>query len=81
MRFTLTDAVVTAMLAVSQRDQRALSAGFEQLADDPVGLATHLTIDWEGRLTYAVRYGRFEIAYLVSPETGVMMVTTVRPKR
>jgi mRNA-degrading endonuclease RelE of RelBE toxin-antitoxin system len=81
IRYIITDPVVTALLAVSQREQRALAEGFEQLAEDPVGLATHLTIDWEGHLIYGVRYGRFEIAYHVQSETGVMMVTTVRPYR
>jgi hypothetical protein len=80
VRYALTEKAFTALLALSRRDQMSLLAAFEQICENPVDLATGSAVDWEGQLTYAVRHGRYEIAYIVSRDSDWMTITLIRPK-
>lgn len=79
MRYALTEKALAALFAFSRREGVALMSAFEQIASDPTGMAERLTVDWEGYLAYGVRYGRFEIAYVVGERPDWVTIALVPP--
>ena len=80
-RYLLADAVLPAILILPDREWRHLLAAFDQIAANPRDSSTCIDRDWDGRLVSVVSFGRFEIGYLISPETGAVTITLVRPRR
>lgn len=64
-RYYLADSVLTALLAMYSRDCKALFAAFDQIAEDPRGMADLVGHDWDGRRVYIAHSGRFEIGYTI----------------
>jgi len=54
-------------------------AAFDEIAADPHGLADSVGQDWDGRLVYLARRGRFEIGYVFTPDGTTITFTFLRP--
>jgi hypothetical protein len=79
-RYFLADSVLTAMLALNDADCRQLLAAFDQVSDSPSEAAVSIGQDWDGRIVYLARQGRFEIGYIISPHGEMITITLVRPR-
>ena len=79
-RYYLADAVLTALLALSDRQCRELLTAFDQIADTPRDAAVSMGRDWDGRLVCLARHGRFEIGYVIAPDAGIITITLLRPR-
>ncbi|EDY21131.1 hypothetical protein CfE428DRAFT_1424 [Chthoniobacter flavus Ellin428] len=77
-RYFLADGVLTALFTLSDRDCRNLLAAFDQIAENPCGLAAAAGQDWDGRSVYLAAYGNFEIGYFLTPDSGTVTVTLLR---
>ncbi len=78
-RYFLADAVLTGLYAMHDRDCRAILAAFDQIAEAPQAMADTVGNDWDGRRVYLAHSGRFEIGYVVLPESGKVTFTLLRP--
>ena len=78
-RYFVADVVLSALLVLSNQDCLQLFAAFDQIAGDPIGSARATGSDWDGRMIYLSRHGRFEIGYVVSPDGTMVTFTMIRP--
>lgn len=79
-RYFLADVVLSGLLALSDEDCRRLFATFDQIAENPRGMANSVGQDWDGRLIYLSRHGRFEVGYIISPDGTAITFTLLRPR-
>lgn len=79
-RYFLADVVLSALFALRAEDCRHLFAAFDQIADNPRGMAISVGQDWDGRLVCLTRYGRFEIGYVIAPDAEIITITLLRPR-
>ncbi|MEP6672213.1 MAG: hypothetical protein ABJF10_23825 [Chthoniobacter sp.] len=79
-RYFLADAVLTALFALRDQDCRQLLATFDQIADSPHASAISVGHDWDGRLVYLARHGRFEIGHVIASEAEMITITLLRPR-
>jgi len=79
-QYFLTDAVLTALFALSDADCRHLLAAFDQIAGSPREMADLGGRDWDGSPVYLVRQGRFEIGYIIEPNAEMITITLLRPR-
>ena len=79
-RYFLADVVLTALFALRDEDCRHLFAAFDQIAENPRGLASSVGEDWDGRLVCLARHGRFEIGYVLAPDEEMITITLLRPR-
>ena len=79
-RYFLADVVLTALFALHDEDCRRMLAAFDQLADNPRGMAAAMGRDWDGRLVCLAFHGRFQIGYVISPDREMITITLLRPR-
>ena len=80
-RYFLADAVLTALFAIRDHDCKTLLAAFDQIAENPRGMADAVGQDWDGCLVYVAHSGRFEIGYIIAFTTRTITFTLLRPSR
>ena len=80
-RYFLADTVLTALFAFRDRDCRTLFAAFDQIAENPRGMADAMGQDWDGGLRSVAHFGRFEIGCVISGSTEAVTFTLLRPGR
>jgi len=80
-RYFLAEPVLTALFALRDHDCQMLLAVFDQIAEDPRAAADSMGRDWDGRSVYVMRFGQFEIGYLIAPNTETVTFTLLRPRR
>ena len=80
-RYFLADAVLTALFALRDRECRALFGAFDQIAENPRGMADMVGQDWDGRRVYLAHSGRFEIGSVIVGDSETVTLTLVRPSR
>lgn len=80
-RYFLSDSILTALYALSDRDCQTLFAAFDQIAESPREMADSIGEDWDGRIVCIAHFGRFDIGYVIGREAGLVTITLLRPSR
>jgi hypothetical protein len=77
MAFSLSERVLFGLLAVDDRDLRALLTAFDQIEANPIGWCHAATLDRRGRLIYAASVDGFWLYYSLG-KTGKVHFTELQ---